>query len=448
MQVDAQLFIAIALIIGAAKLFGDLFDRLGLPSVLGELTAGILIGNFHLSGWHGLDFVATNGHLGSLAELGVVLLLFQVGLESNLHQMARVGGTAFSVATIGVVVPMALGYGLHAALVPGVSWHVHLFIGAVLSATSVGITARVFKDLGRIDSPTGRVVLGAAVIDDVLGLVVLAVVAGVVQGAQTGAPIDLLGITLIVIKAIGFLGAAIIFGRPVSRHLYRAAGALRVRGVLLAATLAFCFVVAYLANLVGLAPIVGAFAAGLVLDELVYRDLATREDRPLETQIAPLGELLTPIFFVMTGAQVDLAAFANLDALALAGALTAAAVIGKQACALVANAGGVDRLSVGLGMIPRGEVGLIFAATGSRLFLDGHAVIGATTYAAIVLMVMFTSIVTPPLLAWSLRRADAASHAASRRILRRIEDPETSPTPVPDTIDSIDSIDAEELSYG
>ena len=445
MQVDAQLFIAIALIIGAAKLFGDLFDRLGLPSVLGELTAGILLGNLHLSGWHGLDFIATDGHLGSLAELGVVLLLFQVGLESNLHQMARVGGTAFSVATIGVIVPMALGYGLHAALVPDVSWHVHLFIGAVLSATSVGITARVFKDLGRIDSPTGRVVLGAAVIDDVLGLVVLAVVAGVVKGAQTGTPIDLLGITLIVIKAVGFLGAAIIFGRPVSRHLYRAAGALRVRGVLLAATLAFCFAVAYLANLVGLAPIVGAFAAGLVLDELVYRDLATREDRPLETQIAPLGELLTPIFFVMTGAQVDLAAFANLDALALAGALTAAAVIGKQACALVANAKGVDRLSVGLGMIPRGEVGLIFAATGSRLFLDGHAVIGATTYAAIVLMVMFTSIVTPPLLAWSLRRADAASHAASRRFLPRIESPETSPIPVPDTIDSID---AEELSYG
>ncbi|HEY5948920.1 MAG TPA: cation:proton antiporter [Kofleriaceae bacterium] len=409
MQVDAQLFIAIALILGVAKLFGDLFDRIGMPSVLGELTAGILLGNVHLTGFHGLDFLAGNPHLGSLAEIGVVLLLFQVGLESNLHQMARVGGTAFSVATIGVVVPMVLGYGLHAVIAPELSWHVHLFIGAVLTATSVGITARVFKDLGRIDSPTGRVVLGAAVIDDVLGLIVLAVVAGVVQGAQTGTSLDLVGIAWIVVKAVGFLGAAIAFGRPVSRHLYRAAGALRVRGVLLAATLGFCFVVAYLAHLVGLAPIVGAFAAGLVLDELVYRDLATREDRPLETQIAPLGELLTPIFFVMTGAQVDLGAFANLDALALAAALTAAAVIGKQACALVAKADGVDRLSVGLGMIPRGEVGLIFAATGSRLFLDGHAVVGTNTYAAIVVMVMFTSMVTPPLLAWSLRRASRSS---------------------------------------
>lgn len=410
MEVDANLFIAIALIIGVAKLFGDLFDRIGMPSVLGELTAGIVIGNLHLFGWHGLDFIASNAHLGSLAELGVVLLLFQVGLESNLHQMARVGGTAFSVATIGVVVPTALGYGLHAILVPEASWHVHLFIGAVLSATSVGITARVFKDLGRIDSPTGRVVLGAAVIDDVLGLVVLAVVAGVVGGAQSGTSIDLLGIAWIVVKALGFLGGAIALGRPVSRYLYRAAGALRVRGVLLAATLGFCFAVAYLAHVVGLAPIVGAFAAGLVLDELVYRDLATREDRPLETQIAPLGELLTPIFFVMTGAQVDLAAFANVDALVLAGALTAVAVIGKQACALVANADGVDRLSVGLGMIPRGEVGLIFAATGSRLLLHGHPVISATTYAAIVLMVMFTSMLTPPLLAWSLRRSSTKSN--------------------------------------
>src|SRR5262245_28064926 len=190
--------------LGGAKLFGDLFDRLGMPPVLGELAAGIVIGNAHLTGWHGLDFVASDPQLGLLAELGVVLLLFQVGLESNLHQMARVGASAFSVATIGVVVPMILGYGLHELIVPDVSWHAHLFIGAVLSATSVGITARVFKDLGRIDSPTGRVVLGAAVIDDVLGLVVLAVVAGVLRGAATGESVAIGGIVLIVVKAVGF----------------------------------------------------------------------------------------------------------------------------------------------------------------------------------------------------------------------------------------------------
>jgi Kef-type K+ transport system membrane component KefB len=414
MHVDASLLAVVALLLGAAKLGGDLFDRISLPPVLGEIAAGILIGNLHLTGWHGLDGIAADPQLALLAELGVVLLLFQVGLESNLHQMARVGASAFAVATIGVVVPMALGYGLHALLAPDLTWHAHLFVGAVLSATSVGITARVFKDLGHVDSPTGRVVLGAAVIDDVLGLIVLAVVAGVVRGADRGESLALGGIALVVLKATAFLGAAIALGRPVSRHLYRAAGVLRVRGVLLAASLIFCFLVAFLASEVGLAPIVGAFAAGLVLDELCYRDLATREDRPLETQLAPVAEVLIPIFFVMTGTQVDLASFSNSDTILLAGALTFAAVIGKQACSLVAFGDGVHRLSVGIGMIPRGEVGLIFAATGAQLVLGGAPVVPPHAYAAIVLMVMLTSLMTPPLLAWSLRRGRAEGSSTTR----------------------------------
>ena len=404
MHVDPTLLAVVALLLGAAKLGADLFDRLSLPHILGELAAGIVLGNLHITGWHGLDGIASDPQLALLGELGVVLLLFQVGLESNLHHMARVGLAAFSVATIGVVVPMALGYALHAVLAPGATWHAHLFIGAVLSATSVGITARVFKDLGHVDSPTGRVVLGAAVIDDVLGLIVLAVVSGVVRGADGGASLDVVGVVLVVVEATAFLGAAIVLGRPVSRHLYRAAGVLRVRGVLLAASLVFCFLVAFLASVVGLAPIVGAFAAGLVLDELVYRDLATREDRPLETQLAPVAEVLIPIFFVMTGAQVDLASFADADTLLMAAALTCAAVAGKQACALVAFGDGVHRLSVGIGMIPRGEVGLIFAATGAQLVLGGAPIVSPHVYAAIVLMVMLTSMMTPPLLAWSLRR--------------------------------------------
>ena len=402
-HVDAVLLAVVALLIVGAHAVGDLFARAKLPSVLGEIAAGIVIGNVHLFGWHGVDFIASDPHLAFLAEIGVVLLLFQVGLESNLHHMARVGASAFAVASIGVVVPMALGFVVHLVLAPNVTWHAHLFVGAVLSATSVGITARVFKDLGQVDSPTGRVVLGAAVIDDVLGLIVLAVVAGVVGGANTGESVSLGETLLIVGKAVGFLGAAITLGRPVSKALYRAAGLLQTKGVLLAASLVFCFLVSYLAHIVGLAPIVGAFAAGLVLDELVYRDLATREDRPLETQLAPLAEVLTPIFFVMTGAQVDLSSFGNADALLMAGALTFAAVIGKQACALVAFGDGVHRSSVGIGMIPRGEVGLIFAATGAQLVLGGSPVIPPHTYAAIVLMVMATSMMTPPLLAWSLR---------------------------------------------
>ena len=395
----ATLLIAIALVLVSAKLFGDLFERLGLPPVLGELTAGIVLGNLDLLGIDALAFIAHDPQLLVLAELGVILLLFQVGLESDVAQMAKVGAVAFVVAVVGVVLPMGLGYGLHAVLVPEATWHTHLFIGAVLSATSVGITARVFKDLGRIDSTTGRVVLGAAVIDDVLGLIVLAIVSGIVVGAQTGDTLDLAGIGLLVVKAFGFLGLAIALGPWVSRHLYRAASYLRLRHVLLAASLAFCFALAWLAHEVQLAPIVGAFAAGLILDQVVYRDLQDREDHGLEEQLHPLGELLTPMFFVLTGAAVDLSVLADPDAVALAGALIVAAVIGKQACSLVAIGPGVDRLSVGIGMIPRGEVGLIFAAQGKAL-----GVVGETAYAAIVIMVMFTTMVTPPLLAWSLRR--------------------------------------------
>ena len=409
--VDAALLLVIALVLASAKLLGDLVERLGLPAVLGEITAGVVLGNLDLVGLPGLEPLLRDPQLALLGELGVILLLFQVGLESNLSQMAKVGGTALAVACVGVVVPMGLGYGVHALLAPDRTWHTHLFIGAVLAATSVGITARVFKDLGRIDSPTGRVVLGAAVIDDVLGLIVLAVVSGVVASADGGGTLDAVAILTIIGKAVGFLAIAIVLGHPVSKRLYRAASVLEVHGVLLAVSLAFCLVVAYAAHEVGLAPIVGAFAAGLVLDEVVFHDHLAKGDRPLEAQLEPVGQLLTPLFFVLTGAHVDLAAFANTEALALAGALTVAAIVGKQACALVAFGDGVHKRSVGLGMIPRGEVGLIFAATGANLTLGGEPVIGPTTYAAVVLVVMITTLVTPPLLAWSLK--DAPERAAS-----------------------------------
>lgn len=403
---DADLLVALAVMLAAAKLVGELFERIGMPAVLGELSAGILLGNLDLAGWHVFDFAISDAHLAFVGELGVILLLFQVGLESNMGAMARVGAAAFIVACVGVVLPMGLGYGLHAVLEPSKTWHSHLFIGAVLAATSVGITARVFKDLGRIDSPTGRVVLGAAVIDDVLGLIVLAVVSGLVQGANDGTTLDATAIAVIIGKAVGFLAVAIALGPWVSRRLYRAASVLQVRGVLLATSLAVCFTAAWAAHAVGLAPIVGAFAAGLILDEVVFHDHLAKGDKPLEAQLEPLGQLLTPIFFVLTGAHVDLGAFGDADAVALAGALTVAAVIGKQACSLVAYGPGVHKLSVGLGMIPRGEVGLIFAATGAALMLNGEAVVPQQTYAAIVLMVMVTTLVTPPLLAWSLKRAE------------------------------------------
>lgn len=403
MHLAPEILVGLALVLVVAKVFGDLFERIGQPAVLGELLAGVLLGNLELLGFGRLEPLWTDPTFAGLAEIGVILLLFEVGLESDMGKMAKAGPAATAVAFIGVVFPMLMGYGVHWALAPESTWHVHLFVGAILAATSVGITARVLRDLGRIDTPTARVILGAAVIDDVIGLVVLAVVIGIVKAADSGQALGTWHIARISLLAVGFLAAAALLGRPVSRWLFRIVSYLHIRGVLLAAALAFCFAMAYLAHVVGLHPIVGAFAAGLVLDEVSYRDLADREQHGLEDQLRPIASFLVPVFFVATGALVDLGALGG-DMLILAAALTVVAILGKQACALAAFGPGVDRLSVGIGMIPRGEVGLIFANAGTGLTLAGVAVVSAQSYAAAVIMVMVTTLVTPPLLAWSLDR--------------------------------------------
>ena len=403
MHLSPDILIGLAIVLVVAKAMGDVFERLGQPAVLGEIVAGVVLGNLNLLGWGWFDWLTEQQALQGLAEIGVILLLFEVGLESDMGKMARAGASATAVAFIGVIFPVALGFGVHRALVPDATWHVHLFVGAVLAATSVGITARVLRDLGRLDTPTARVILGAAVIDDVIGLVVLSVVVGIVKAADTGQALAAWEIIRIALLAIGFLVAAIVLGGPASRALFRVVSFLQIRGVLLAAALAFCFAVAYLAALVGLHPIVGAFAAGLVLDEVSYRDLAGREEHGLEDQLKPIASFLVPVFFVYTGAGVDLGAVSG-DILLLAGALTFVAIVGKQACALAAFGEGVDRMSVGVGMIPRGEVGLIFATVGTTTLLAGQPVVSPGSYAAAIIMVMVTTLVTPPVLAWSLAR--------------------------------------------
>ena len=396
-------YAGIAVVLLLAKLAGDAFERAGQPAVLGELIAGVLLGNLDLMGFNAFEVLVAAPGFKVLAEVGVILLLFVVGLESDLGKMARSGPAATAVACIGVVFPMAMGFGVHMALSPESSWHVHLFVGAVLAATSVGITARVLRDLGKLDTPTARIILGAAVIDDVLGLVILAIVQGLVSGAESGEGLSGLAVLRITGLALGFLVAAALLGRYAALLLFRAVSYLQIRGLLVAASLAFCFALAYAAAMVGLHPIVGAFAAGLVLDEVVYGDLAGREVHGLEDQLQPIAGFLVPIFFVATGAAVDLGAFSG-DMLLLAAGLTVVAIIGKQACGLVAFGDGVDRLSVGIGMIPRGEVGLIFATVGTQLTLGGAPVVSPPTYAAAILMVMVTTLVTPPALSWSLAR--------------------------------------------
>ena len=398
----------LVLILIGAKLGGALFDALGQPAVLGELLAGVAIGNLGLLGWHGFDGLRTLSGISLLAQIGVLFLLFQVGLESDVKKMMAVGASSFLVALLGVVTPMVLGYFVSAWFFPSHNPLTHWFVGATLTATSVGITARVLADLGRTTSTEGRIILGAAVIDDVMGLVVLAVVAGIIQAADRGAVFRATSVLWVIGKSLLFIIGAVAVGQWLSKHAFGLASRLRGEGLLLSVALAFCFGLAFLAGRAGLAPIVGAFAAGLVLDEVHYQELRARhrEARTMEQLLEPIATFLVPVFFVLMGIHVDLSAFGNAGVLGFAAVLTLAAAIGKQACSLGVLERGCDRLAVGLGMIPRGEVGLIFASIGATMAIRGEPVVDGAVFSAVVLMVGLTTLVTPPLLVWRLRGTD------------------------------------------
>lgn len=403
----------LVLILVAAKAGGALFESLKLPAVLGELLAGVVLGNLGLFGYHRLDALSDSETFEVLAQIGVLFLLFEVGLHSNLQQMLAVGRSSALVAMLGVVAPMALGYFCSAWFFPASDPLVHWFIGATLSATSVGITARVLGDLGRTGSAEGRIILGAAVLDDILGLIVLAVVAGTIQAAAAGGEFRWTVVAAIVGKAAAFLLGAFFVGTWLSRRVFFIASRVAAQGLLLPLALAFMFLLSWAAGELGLAPIVGAFAAGLVLDELHYRPLRERtRELDVPELMRPLSAFLVPVFFVLMGMRVDLTAFARAEVLAFAGVLTVAAIIGKQICSLGVLEKGADRLAVGLGMIPRGEVGLIFAGIGAALTLNGTRVIGDELFSAVVIMVAVTTLVTPPLLSWRLRRGARQAPAA------------------------------------
>jgi len=407
----AHVVLALAAILAAAKLGGDLAVRVGQPAVLGELVAGVLLGNLDLAGVGWFRSLTADASVGMLAQLGVLILLFGVGLESTVRDMLKVGASATLVAVLGVVTPFALGWGVGALLLPDHSAYAHAFLGATLTATSVGITARVLKDLGKTRTVEARVILGAAVIDDVLGLVILAVVAGVIEAANAGTTLSWAATLLVVLKAAAFLVGALALGVALSPWLFTLAARLRGSGVLLATALIFCFVMSWLAWAVGLAPIVGAYAAGLILEDVHWKAFTSRGERSVGELVQPVASFLVPVFFVLMGMRVRLGAFAQPAGLGLAALLTLAAILGKQACALGAWGRGTDRLSVGLGMIPRGEVGLIFASIGLGLVLHGERIVDERIYSAVVLMVIVTTLVTPPALQWSLERG---AHRVSR----------------------------------
>lgn len=397
--------LALTIILVAARLGADVAQRLKQPAVLGELLGGVLVGNLDLFGFDAFAFIGTDPIVDALANLGVIVLLFEVGLESTVAQMARVGLSAFAVAVLGVVAPAVLGFGVGAVLLPNHSVYVHLFLGATLTATSVGITARVLRDIGQSQSKEARVILGAAVIDDVLGLVALAAVSGIIAAADRGVAPELRPIALIIGKALLFLGGSVGLGVLLTPFLYRQASRMRGGGVLLGISLAFCFCLSWLAGVFGLAPIVGAFAAGLILEGAHYQPFVAKGERQLEELIHPVSHFLAPVFFVVMGFRVDLATFAQVDVLGLALALTVAAVVGKQICMLGVFDTSIRRLPVGIGMIPRGEVGLIFANIGLGLTVAGERVVDDGTFTAVVIMVILTTLLTPPVLTWSFRRA-------------------------------------------
>lgn len=412
----SPVLVMLLVILAAAKIGGEIFERLHQPAVLGELLAGVAIGNAYLLFGDGqFEMILAMTHHGGpvdiMSRIGVILLLFAVGLESNVQDMMKVGPSSLLVAIVGVVAPFAMGYFLAEWLGFGeqVAAHfaemnftvnphnVSLFAGATMTATSVGITARVFKDMGKLDLKEARIILGAAVLDDVIGLIILAVVAGIITASADGGTLHFSEVVIITGKAVAFLLAAVLAGGWIATHSMRWFARLRVGGLMTVTSLAFCFLLAWLANLIGLAPIVGAFAAGLVLDPVHFRDFKDRShfgnEIHIDDLIRPLSDFFVPLFFVLMGIGVALETLTDPETLLMGVILTAAALIGKLACGLGVVEKGVGRMMVGVGMIPRGEVGLIFAAIGKSLH-----VVDDGLYSAFVMMVIITTLVTPPLL--------------------------------------------------
>jgi Kef-type K+ transport system membrane component KefB len=415
----------LAVIILAARLFAPLAQRVGFPAVLGELLLGVVLGNLGLVGISYFTSIPQDPIIKFMAELGVIILLLQIGLETRLADLAKVGVRAAGVGAVGIAVPFALGaFAVGPLLLPGKEFNAYLFLGATLAATSVGITGRVFRDLGKLRMPEAQIVLGAAVIDDVLGLVILAVVSSLVQAGT----VSLAQVAWIITEAVAFLGGSIAVGRAVAPRLMRWFSRIdNSHSMLFSTVLVVGLLMAWLAHAIGLAPIIGAFAAGLLFEPVFLKEFETpkvvQELEPLlgadmkpeqraamvkvlerhtshqhEHMIEPIGYFFVPVFFVLTGMQVDLSTLADPKIVVVALGITAAAVVGKIAAGFVAGKG-MNPWLVGWGMVPRGEVGLIFAMVGKQL-----GVISEAMFSVIVIMVILTTLITPPILTVLLRR--------------------------------------------
>ena len=386
-----------------SKAFGRLAERFGQPSVLGELVAGVILSGSVLALIPSTEGMVGHETFQLLAEVGVVMLLFEIGLETKLGDLIKVGPVSLLVAIAGVVLPFVLGYASviyfqefgMLSLEPQMVGIVAIVVGATLTATSVGITARVLADLGQLHAKESKIVLTAAIIDDILGLVILGVVSTLIishnegGGAAGGITLGLVSITML--KAFGFLAAAIVVGKLVAARLFGFLASFNKGEFVWIMAIAFCFLYSYLAHVSSLAAIVGAFAAGLVLSE-------TEQLKTIEGGVKPVSHFLTPVFFVMIGAAVDVSVFnpfvsENILVISIALILFVVAVVGKFASGYVAYEKGIKRSIIGVGMIPRGEVGLIFAQLGLV-----YGVFKTDLFSAVTVMVILTTFMVPPLL--------------------------------------------------
>ena len=411
-----KVFLMFAVVLLAGRL-GDLVQRYGQPPVIGQLVMGMALAAVGYMGLDFIDEVIQEPTISFLSAMGAALLLFSIGLESNLAEMRTVGVRALIVATIGVVLPFIFGtWVLGPIFFPDESFSARLFIGASLVATSIGITASVFRALNITRTRAAQTVLGAAVVDDVFGLIILAVVAAIASGQEASASM----VAELSLKAFGFLAIAIIIGRliadPISRFFRGISGS---DGMLLSVAVGFALIFGYLAEFFGLEPIIGAFAAGLVLDgvhflryeePLIVREIRSvhssdesaqlqlttildhRRHAQVEDLVGTLNHVFVPIFFVYPGMLIDIGSLLKPELYLTALVVSIVAIAGKLASGLAAAGSPGEKLLVGIAMIPRGEVGLIFAATGK-----GLGVLSDDLFSTIIITIVVTTLISPPL---------------------------------------------------
>ena len=393
-----RILLDLTIILIVAKVAAEVSDRIHVPAVIGEIVAGILIGPSVLG------LVNTGDMLFFLAELGVILLLIQVGLETDIIELKSVGRASILVAIIGVVLPMVLGFGASSML--GESVNTSLFVGAALTATSIGITARVFGDLRALATVEARTVLGAAVVDDVLGLIILTVVTRIVEQGSVG--IGTIASTIGL--AIGFLAVTSTVGFTIFPQLFaRIAKGARSTSTVSVVAIGIALGFSVLAEKAHLAPIIGAFVAGLAL-----RRIATHER--VERDVSSLAQIFVPIFFLNIGISTNIRAMADARVIGVALILSAVAIVSKIAAASGATGSRGDKLTIGFGMLPRGEVGLIFASIGLSV-----GALSEELYGSVLVVVLVTTLIAPPLLRWRLGTQAQAIEDSTALAMRPLE---------------------------